>query len=233
LNPEKIAIPLRSFLNVYPQVLPLITSISALVAGFSLSVSLIMTIGPQNVHVLRMGLARKYLLTTVLACAVTDAILIAIGVLGFANLTAMSPLVYWVFALGAIAFLFWYGLQAVRRALRPASTALDIAGQALPSTAKSALVTALAFSWLNPHAWLDTTVLIGTASLAHQAPNNYAFGIGAALGSFAWFVGLGAIAARLADKLARPSTWRAIDCLVCLTMWATALWLALNLVKRF
>jgi L-lysine exporter family protein LysE/ArgO len=166
---------------------------SAIAAGFTLSLSLIMAIGPQNAHVLRMGLARRHLIIT---------------------------------------FLVWYGFQAAQRALKPSHDALQAAEKALPNSLKSALMTALAFSWLNPHAWLDTAVLIGTASLAYGKPNNYAFGLGAGIASFVWFCGLAWIAARLSRHLAKPATWRAIDCLVAITMWGTAVWVALDLYKR-
>jgi L-lysine exporter family protein LysE/ArgO len=205
---------------------------SAIAAGFTLSLSLIMAIGPQNAHVLRMGLARRHLIITVLACAVTDFILIGLGVLGFAKISALSPMLHNAIALGAFAFLVWYGFQAAQRALKPSHDALQAAEKALPNSLKSALMTALAFSWLNPHAWLDTAVLIGTASLAYGKPNNYAFGLGAGIASFVWFCGLAWIAARLSQHLAKPATWRAIDCLVAITMWGTAVWVALDLYKR-
>ncbi len=205
---------------------------SATAAGFSLSLSLIMAIGPQNAHVLRMGLARRYLVTTVLACAITDVVLIGLGVLGFAKLSSLSPMVHNVVAIGAIVFLLWYGLQALLRVLNPEQASLKAVEQSLPQNFKSALLTALAFSWLNPHAWLDTAVLIGTASLAYARPNNYAFGVGAAFASFIWFCGLAWIASRLARHLAKPTTWRVIDCVVAVTMWGTALWVSFDLYKR-
>jgi L-lysine exporter family protein LysE/ArgO len=205
---------------------------SALAAGFTLSLSLIMAIGPQNAHVLRMGLARRHLIITVLACAITDVILIGLGVLGFAKISALSPALHNTIAVGAFAFLVWYGFQAAQRAAKPNHDALKAAEKALPNSLKSALMTALAFSWLNPHAWLDTAVLIGTASLAYSQPNNFAFGVGAAIASFVWFCGLAWIAARLSRHLAKPATWRAIDCLVAVTMWGTAVWVAVDLYRR-
>jgi L-lysine exporter family protein LysE/ArgO len=107
---------------------------------------------------------------------------------------------------------------------------LSAAQQGAPATRTQALGTALAFSWLNPHAWLDTAVLIGTASLSYAQPDNWKFGAGAALGSMLWFVALGLGAQLLAHKLARPVVWRWIDMTVALTMWGTAGWLLLGLI---
>jgi L-lysine exporter family protein LysE/ArgO len=202
---------------------------TALLSGFSLSLSLIIAIGPQNAHVLRMGLARRHLLITVAACAITDLVLIALGVLGLAKLSMLSPLGHRIILLGAIAFLCWYGWKAARRALASSARSLDAAQDALPKTAKQALLTALAFSWLNPHAWLDTAVLIGSASLAYGPDNNLWFGLGAAIGSAAWFAVLAWVAMRLSSLLASPATWRAIDALVALTMLGTAAWILFTL----
>ena len=163
---------------------------SAFVSGFSLSLSLIVAIGPQNAHVLRMGLKRSHVIKTVAACALTDVALIAIGVMGFASISALHPLVHRGMMIGATLFLLYYGWQAARRAWAGGASGINAsaaAGAAVSSGAmsnKQALLTALAFSWLNPHAWLDTAVLIGSASLAHGAPNNYVFG--AEIGRASW-----------------------------------------------
>jgi L-lysine exporter family protein LysE/ArgO len=200
-------------------------------SGILLSLSLIVAIGPQNAHVLRMGLLRSHVGITVLACAVTDALLITIGVLGLAQLGNLSSSISTVLVSGAVLFLLHYGWQAARRAWQPAAAGLQAVQQSLPATPKRALSTALAFSWLNPHAWIDTAVIIGTASLVYQQPDNWVFGLGAAAGSAMWFVTLGLGAAALAKHLAHPVVWRAIDSLVAITMWGTAAWLAWGLLK--
>jgi L-lysine exporter family protein LysE/ArgO len=197
---------------------------SAFISGMLLSLSLIVAIGPQNAHVLRMGLARRHVGITVLACSVTDWLLIGIGVAGLAQLGKLSGAATGAIMAGACLFLLHYGWSAARRAQAGAYTGLQ-AGDGIPPTRNKALATALAFSWLNPHAWLDTAVLIGTASLAYAAPSNWWFGAGAALGSTLWFVALGQGAQLLAQRLAHPNAWRAIDALVAVTMWGTALWL--------
>jgi L-lysine exporter family protein LysE/ArgO len=200
-------------------------------SGFLLSLSLIVAIGPQNAHVLRMGLLRSHVGITIAACAVTDLLLIAIGVLGLAQLGNLSSSISTVLVSGAVLFLLHYGWLAARRAWQPAAEGLQAVQQSLPATPQRALTTALAFSWLNPHAWIDTAVIIGTASLVYQQPSNWVFGLGAAAGSLLWFITLGLGAAALAKHLAHPVVWRAIDTLVAITMWGTAAWLAWGLLR--
>jgi L-lysine exporter family protein LysE/ArgO len=204
----------------------------AFFAGLALSLSLIMAIGPQNAHVMRMGLRREHLWLTVAICVVTDVTLIAVGVGGLAQLGGLSA--KWLGALtgaGAV-LLFLYGAQAMQRFVRPAEPAgSSIASE--PETAMSrrrAVGLALAMSWLNPHAWLDTAVLMGTASLAYAQPDNAVFGLGAAAGSVLWFVALGVAMWSLGSRLKAPWIWRALDGLVALMMWGTALWLLATLV---
>lgn len=204
---------------------------TAAFSGMLLSLSLIIAIGPQNAHVLRMGLLRSHVGLTVLACAVTDVILIGIGVAGLAQLGSLSAAVQGAMIGAAILFLLHYGWGAARRAWVNQYKGLSATQQGAPTTKSQALGAALAFSWLNPHAWLDTAVLIGTASLAYSRPDNWKFGAGAAAGSLLWFVALGLGAQLLAHKLARPAVWRGIDATVALTMWGTALWLAMGLLK--
>ena len=201
-------------------------------SGMLLSLSLIVAIGPQNAHVLRMGLLRSHLGITIAACALTDCILIAIGVMGLAQLGELSPSITGALMGAAILFLLHYGWQAAQRAMQPATGGLSSFGVDAPRTPARALGSALAFSWLNPHAWIDTAVIIGTASLAYQQPMNISFGMGAALGSTMWFVTLGLCASALSKHLSHPAVWRAIDVMVALTMWGTAAWLAWGLASQ-
>ncbi|MBS7806448.1 LysE family transporter [Variovorax sp. PCZ-1] len=200
-------------------------------SGMLLSLSLIVAIGPQNAHVLRMGLLRSHVGITIAACAITDLLLICIGVFGLAKLGNLSPAINTGLVGAAILFLINYGWQAAKRARLPAHEGLKAAQKAAPKSAGVALSSALAFSWLNPHAWIDTAVIIGTASLAYGAPSNWLFGMGAAAGSAIWFITLGLGAAAMAKQLAHPAVWRAIDVLVVITMWGTAAWLAVGLFK--
>lgn len=203
-------------------------------AGMVLSLSLIMAIGPQNAHVMRMGLQqRQHLWLTIAVCVATDIALIATGVAGLAQLGGLSDkLLGAMTGVGALV-LFLYGGQAMRRFLQPLAAPALNAGSA-PEAAKGmtrrqAIAQALALSWLNPHAWLDTAVLIGTASLAYAQPDNAVFGLGAAAGSLLWFGALGVAMWCLGRHLNSPRIWRALDALVALMMWGTALWLLAGL----
>ncbi|MDZ4103511.1 MAG: LysE family transporter [Hydrogenophaga sp.] len=199
-------------------------------AGMVLSISLIMAIGPQNAHVLRMGLQRQHLWLTVAVCAVADIVLISLGVLGLAQLGGLSDKLMGALVGAGVLFLSVYGWKAFQRFLHPRSVAIE-GGSAVvaePVSRRQAVLSALAFSWLNPHAWLDTAVLIGTASLAY-GQGSTVFGMGAAAGSVVWFLGLGVAAFWLGRRLNSLHVWRALDGLVALMMWGTALWLLSSL----
>jgi L-lysine exporter family protein LysE/ArgO len=199
-------------------------------AGMVLSISLIMAIGPQNAHVLRMGLQRQHLWLTVAVCAVADIALISLGVLGLAQLGGLSDKLMGALVGAGVLFLSVYGWQAFQRFLHPRAIAIegDSSVVAEPVTRRQAVFSALAFSWLNPHAWLDTAVLIGTASLAY-GHGSTVFGLGAAAGSVVWFLALGVAAFWLGRRLNSLHVWRVLDGLVALMMWGTALWLLSSL----
>ncbi len=199
-------------------------------AGMVLSISLIMAIGPQNAHVLRMGLQRQHLWLTVAVCAVADIALISLGVLGLAQLGGLSDKLMGAMVGAGVLFLSVYGWQAFQRFLNPRTIAIegDSTVVAEPISRRQAVLSALAFSWLNPHAWLDTAVLIGTASLAY-GQGSRVFGMGAAAGSVVWFLALGVAAFWLGRRLNSLHVWRALDGMVALMMWGTALWLLSSL----
>ena len=125
-----------------------------------------------------------------------------------------------------------YGAQAMRRFLQPAPQGEDgmptASAEEIPR--RKAIGLALALSWLNPHAWLDTAVVIGTASLAYAQPDNAVFGLGAITGSLLWFTGLGVALWCVGRRLNSPVVWRAMDLLVALMMWGTAFWLVRGLL---
>ncbi|MEC5212938.1 L-lysine exporter family protein LysE/ArgO [Polaromonas sp. CG_9.5] len=206
----------------------------AFLAGMALCLSLIMAIGPQNAHVMRMGLLRQHLWLTVAVCIFTDIVLIALGVAGLAQLGGLSDKLLGAMTGAGAVVLMLYGAQAFKRFLQPGATVLAdnqaATGGAAAVSRRQAIGTALAFSWLNPHAWLDTAVLMGTASLAYAQPDNLVFGIGAATGSLLWFSALGLAMACLGRHFDSPVVWRALDALVALMMWGTALWLLAGLV---
>jgi L-lysine exporter family protein LysE/ArgO len=203
----------------------------AFAAGMVFSMSLIMAIGPQNAHVLRMGLQRQHIGLTVAVCMLSDMLLIGIGVLGLAQLGGLSDKLMGALVGAGALFLAVYGWQAFQRFLHPQVPAL-IDGSDQPGrpsmNRRQAVLAALAFSWLNPHAWLDTAVLIGSASLAYGAAAN-SFGIGAATGSVVWFVTLGLAAFWLGRRLNSLHIWRALDGAVALMMWGTAAFLLKSL----
>ena len=197
-----------------------------------LSLSLIMAIGPQNAHILRMGLTRQHVWLTVAVCMVSDMVLIGLGVLGLAQLGGLSDKLMGAMVGAGALFLAVYGWQAFQRFLKPAVAPAhspdDAPGLPRASGAslsrKQAIMSALAFTWLNPHAWIDTAVLIGTASLAYGS-ESAVFGMGAAAGSVVWFAALGVATFWLGRRLHSVIVWRALDGLVALMMWGTAAFL--------
>ncbi|RYG90697.1 amino acid transporter [Loktanella sp. IMCC34160] len=193
--------------------------------GFGLSFSLIMAIGAQNAFVLKMGLRRAHVLPLVLTCALSDAVLISVGVWGFAGvadvLPGLAPVMRW---LGA-SFLIVYGALSFRAALRGGAALDPTADRGLSLGA--AVLTCLAFTWLNPHVYLDTVVLLG--SIAQGFPGQErAFGAGAIAASFAFFFMLGYGARLLAPLFARPMAWRVLDVVIGCVMWSIAAGLILK-----
>lgn len=187
--------------------------------GFSLGFSLILAIGAQNAFVLRQGLRNEHLFLVCLICALSDALLIIAGVAGFHVLVGQFPSLVTVARFGGAAFLVAYGAISFARAWR-VEQGLDPAAPKNNSAAQAAL-TCLALTWLNPHVYLDTVVLIGSVSAAWPGAK-LAFGTGAVAASFAFFFGLGYGARALAPLFARPGAWRMFDLLVGATMWSIA-----------
>lgn len=181
--------------------------------GFAASLGLIVAIGAQNAFVLRQGLARAQVLPVVAICALSDLLLILAGVAGLGALIERDALLLGVARWGGAAFLAGYAVLALKRAWRPG--ALAAAPGAETSLAR-AVAAALAFTWLNPHCWLDTVVLLG--SLSTQASDRAAFAAGAATASAVWFVGLGYGAKWLAPLFARPGAWRMLDAAIAAVM---------------
>lgn len=193
--------------------------LASFLPGFALSLTLILAIGAQNAFVLRQGVRREHVFWICLTCAASDAVLIAAGVAGFGSLAEAVPWFETAMRYGGAAFLIWYGLRNAQAALR-GGAALDMAeGQKLRPL-RGAILTLLALTWLNPHVYLDTVVLIG--SISAQYPDRLAFGIGAVSASFAFFFTLGYGARLLRPFFARPAAWQVLDGLIALTMWAIA-----------
>ena len=192
--------------------------------GFVAGLSLIVAIGAQNAFVLRQGIRNEHVLPVVILCAVSDLVLIVAGVAGVGALVTAHPQLMTIARYGGAAFLLGYGLLAARRALQPAVMTPGDAGSArLPAV----LLTCLALTFLNPHVYLDTVVLLGTLA-SQQGDGRWRFGAGAALASTVWFFGLGFGARRLAGLFAKPVTWRILDGAIALTMIALSVSLALT-----
>ena len=189
----------------------------AAIAGFALGFSLILAIGAQNAFVLRQGLRRTHVLPVVLVCALSDAALIAAGVAGFGALAKAVPGLEWGMRVFGAAFLIWYGAKTLYAAGRGGEALA--AGEGAQSL-RAAVLTCLALTWLNPHVYLDTVVLLGAVSAQYEA--RLAFAIGAMAASFVFFFSLGYGARALAPIFARPRAWRVLDLVVGLTMWAIA-----------
>ena len=191
----------------------------AFIKGFATGGALIVAIGAQNAFVLRQGLKREHVLAVVLVCALSDALLITLGVAGLGTLVQHSPVLLQVARYGGAAFLVAYGFFAARRAWAASAMALP---PSKPLSLHTAIATCLAFTYLNPHCWLDTVVLVG--SISSQQPEGLRswFGVGAATSSFVWFFALGYGARLLGGLFKRPLAWKLLDSLIALVMWALA-----------
>jgi len=196
---------------------------NAFLPGFALSLSLILAIGAQNAFVLRQGLRRSHVFWVCLTCALSDALLILMGVAGFGALARVFPWFEPVMRYGGAAFLFWYGARNFLLAWQ-GGTALEDTAQNGHSL-RRVLLTVLALTWFNPHVYLDTVVLLG--SISAQYDNPIAFGAGATLASFSFFFALGYGARLLAPFFANPRSWQVLDVIIGLTMWAIAVKLIL------
>jgi L-lysine exporter family protein LysE/ArgO len=192
--------------------------------GLGAGLSLIVAIGAQNAFVLRQGLKREAVLPVVAVCLASDAVLILAGVAGIGALIQGAPVLLAVVRWFGVAFLLAYGVFAARRAVRPgALKAVDSPGR---GTVWSAVLTAAAITWLNPHVYLDTLVLLGSLANTHGEPGKWLFGAGAAAGSAVWFPLVGYGARGLSGFFARPASWRFLDGGVALLMLTLAVILA-------
>ena len=202
-----------------PAANPAVTA--ALVQGALMGAGLIVVIGAQNAFVLRQGITRRHVASCVAVCVVSDWILIAAGAFGLGGLIASQPALTQFFRYAGALFLMAYGALALRRAARAgalvASSAAPVGG-----SRRAAVGTAVALTWLNPHVYLDTVVLLGSVAAQQPGASRAAFAVGAALSSLIWFTALGAGASALAPRLQRPGTWRLIDAGVALVMFGVA-----------
>lgn len=187
-------------------------------AGLFFGLSLIVAIGAQNAFVLRQGLLRQHVFAVCLFCALSDAILIAVGVAGAGVIAARFPWFLEVMRWGGAAFLLVYGMRALRSAIT-GSGALTAAAGGQRGLGATLLVIA-ALTWMNPHVYLDTLALLGAVSTAWE--NKRAFAMGAISGSFLFFFSLGYGARLLQPLFRKPQAWRVLDLLIAAVMWAIA-----------
>lgn len=191
----------------------------AFAKGFALSLGLIAAIGAQNMFVLRQGLRREHVWPIVLFCAAADASLIGAGVNGLGSTLALVPGLATALGLAGAAFLAWYGVAALRRSAHASAMVVD---RQAGLTLGAALAGTAAFTFLNPHVYIDTVLLMGAVGTSLPPDERTPFIIGAASASFAWFASLGFGARFLAPLFARPVAWRILDLAIGILMLALA-----------
>jgi L-lysine exporter family protein LysE/ArgO len=199
--------------------------LAAALSGFLLGASLIIAIGAQNAFILRQGLLREHVFVLCLICSLADAVLIAAGVGGLGSLVAASPRLVTAVTIGGAIFLGCYAVLAFRRAIHPETLRAARGGK---DSLKAAVAACLTFTFLNPHVYLDTVLLLGSLSGRFAGWPRLAYGAGAATASFIWFFGLGYGARLLQPFFARPAAWRILDIVVALVMGG----IAISLIAR-
>ena len=186
--------------------------------GFALSIGLILALGPQNVFVMRQGLMRSHVFAVCLACSVFDAVLITAGVLGMGSILSRIEGAEFIIAVGASIFLVSYGLLRIKSAMNPLGMTTEGEGE---NELAPTIAAAAAFTFLNPHVYVDTLLLIGGTSSRYAGDERLAFGIGAATASFVFF-SLGFGARSLSEALNKPEVWRYIDLSIAAVMFIIA-----------
>ncbi|MCR5978153.1 amino acid transporter [Gordonia jinghuaiqii] len=190
-------------------------------AGLLTGAGLIIAIGPQNVYVLRQGVARRHTAPIVAVCAISDVVLIVAGVAGLGALVATHPQVVTVAKIAGGLYILVLGLLAARRSLRSNAAIATNAGEAESAGRWVAVGTALALTWLNPHVYLDTVLTMGAIANGH-GNGKWAFAIGACAASVIWFTALGGGARKLSGFFASPGAWKVLDAVVAVIMIAMA-----------
>ncbi len=200
--------------------------------GFGTGLSLIVAIGAQNAFVLRQGILRQHVLPIVLICGLTDALLEILGIAGIGFVVERAPIVLEVIRWGGVAFLLWYAWGAARRAMRPGVLVAaqgDAAGSGSEAgSLKRAVLTCLAITYLNPHVYLDTMVLMGSVGNAQGDPARWWFAVGGGVASIIWFAVLGYGARALTRFFATPRSWQILDWIIVVVMLVIAGRLALE-----
>lgn len=194
--------------------------------GFVLSAALIVAIGAQNLFVLRQGLRREHIGAIVLFCGIADATLIAIGVSGISSFLKAVPQLEGILTIGGAVFLLWHSYAAFARVFHASNAQIqDLAG----ITLQQALLAAAGFTFLNPHVYLDTVLLMGIAGSAQPEDLRAVFAFGAAMASMTWFTALGYGARLLLPLFTKPKAWQILDTVIGTIMLA----LAVSLLLKF
>lgn len=205
-----------------------------MLAGFLTGGSLIVAIGAQNAYVLRQGLSRHHITSVVAICALSDVVLIGAGVSGVGAIVDRAGWVIDVVRWLGVGFLLWYAARSLRRAFQAESLHAEGVAAARSEPRRTVVAGAAALTWLNPHVYLDTVLLIGSIAATHSnlphtaLDGRWLFAIGAAIASIAWFSGLGFGARLLAPVFSRPRAWQALEGLIAATMLLIATKLALG-----
>jgi L-lysine exporter family protein LysE/ArgO len=194
----------------------------AFLPGFLTGLSLIIAIGAQNAFVIRQGLTKKHVLLVVAICAISDALLIILGVAGLGALIAGLPWLLEIIRWFGVAYLTWFGIRSLRSAFK--TQMLDASGTQSGS-AKSVVLAVLGFTFLNPHVYLDTVILLG--SIGNQfGEDKWWFALGGAVASILWFSSIG-FGARAASRfMAKPVFWKVLDLLIAAVMFGIAIMLS-------
>ena len=198
-------------------------ALQALITGFLTGLSLIVAIGAQNAFVLRQGLTRSNVFIVVLICSLSDALLIALGVMGLGTAIESLPALLEVVRWFGVGYLVWFGISSLRKAFKAESlSASDNSAKSI----KQAVITTLSLTFLNPHVYLDTVIFVG--GLSHQFGDQaFVFAIGAMTASFVWFFSLGFGATKLSPLMSKPIFWKILDSFIALVMFTIAISLAL------
>lgn len=185
-------------------------SLSLLFLGATTTISLVAVIGAQGTFVLRQGIMGRHITPILVFCILSDALMIGLGVVGLGALLDAAPWFIEVFRYVGAVFLAWFGFEAGRRVFTPHSIVVDDE-QGDSQSLKAALLTTAAVTYLNPHAWLDTTILLGSLANAQGDPGRWWYYLGCCCGSLIWFLVLGYGSRLLRPLFARPSAWRVLD----------------------
>ena len=201
-------------------------NLASVVKGFGIGMGLIVAIGAQNAYVLTRGICRNHHWITALIGSLIDSLLIIAGIMGMGVLIQKFPNLLMVTTIGGVLFLFVYGALSFRRMF----VTEQLQGSGKQVSLKTAVVSMLAFSLLNPHVYLDTVILLGSVAIQEHPDDRIAFGTGAVSASFIWFFSLALGGQWLQPWFQSPATWRLLDFLIGLIMWSIALTLIARLL---